>query len=110
MVGAEVVDRADQIHPVVKRSGATGQGSTPAGERSQALAEGGIEPFNVGGVDHAVAALRAAAELFDLRGRAGQNAALDTDHAPLNVVLDNLSNIEGFPGAQAGAAGLASGE
>ena len=71
MIGAEVVDGADQVHSVVKCRGAAGQGSTPAGERRQALAEGGIEPFDVSGVDHASAALRAAAELFDLRCRAG---------------------------------------
>src|SRR5262249_62144518 len=106
MVGGEVVDGTDQIHPRVQRGGAPGQGPAPAGESRQALTEGGIESFNVSGVDHARAALRAAAELFDLRGRASENAALNTDHMPLNIVLDDLRNMKDFPALQARTAWL----
>lgn len=90
MRSAEVVDGADQLPPRVQRGGAPRPGPAPAGQRRQALTAGGIEPFTVGGVEHAVAALRAAAALCDLRGRAGHNAPLHTDHAPLDRVLDDL--------------------
>ena len=77
---------------------------------AQAFAEGGIESFNVGGVDHPRAALRAAAERFDLRGSTGHNATLHPDHTPSDRVLDHLRNSKGVPDPQAGAAGLASGK
>src|SRR5262249_52897725 len=93
MKGAEGVYEADQVHPVVKRSGAPGQGPAPAGEHGPALAEGGIEPFNGSGVDDAIAALRAAAKRLDLGCRASKNAMLNTDHAPLDTMLDDLHNI-----------------
>ena len=99
---AKVVDCADQIHPVFQRAALAGQRPPAARQRGQALAEGGVEPFNVGGVEHAGTALRAAAQLFDLRRRAGQNAALDADHPPLHVVLDDLGDMEVSPGAQVG--------
>src|SRR5712692_1497682 len=109
MIGAEVVDRADQVPPIAERGGAPGQGTAPTGEGSQAFAEGGVEPFNVGGVDYPVP-LRAAANLFDLRGGAGQDSALGADHTPLNIGLDDLSNIEEFPRPQVGPAGFTRGE
>ncbi len=99
---AKVVDCADQVHPVLQRAALAGQRPPAARQRGQALAEGGVEPFNVGGVEHAGTALRAAAQLFDLRRCAGQNAALDAGHTPLHIVLDDLSDIEAFPGAQGG--------
>lgn len=52
--------------PACSVAGAPSQGPAPAGERGQALTEGGIEPFDIGGVEHAIAALRAAAERFHL--------------------------------------------
>src|SRR4029453_15557579 len=79
MIGAEVVDRTDQIPPRLQRGGASGQGPAPASKRGQALAEGGVESFNGGGVDYALAPLRAAAPLFDLSCGAGHNAPLGTD-------------------------------
>src|SRR5882724_2639741 len=97
MISAEVVDGADQIHPVVQGDGAASQGPAPAGEGRQALAEGSIKPFNVGGVDHAGAALRAAPELLDLSRPASENTALDTHDAAVGVMLDDLRNLEGFP-------------
>src|SRR4029453_11251060 len=97
MRGAEIVDGTNQIHPDVPRGGAPGQGPAPASQRHQALAEGGIEPFNVGSIEHARAALRAAAELFDLRGGAGDDTTLNTDHAPLDRVLDDLGNMKHLP-------------
>src|SRR5713101_4951704 len=84
-----VVDRADQVPPIVERGGAPGQGAAPAGKDSQAFAAGGVKPCNIGGVDYPVP-LRAAANLFALHGGAGQDAALDTDHTTLNIGLDDL--------------------
>ena len=107
---AKVVDCADQIHPVFQRAALAGERPPAARQRGQALAEGGVEPFNVGGVEHAGTALRAVAQLFDLRRRASQNAALDADHTPLHVVLADLGDMEVFPGAQVGPARLAYGE
>ncbi len=99
---AKGVDCSNQIHPVLQRAALAGQRPTAACQRGEAFAEGGVEPFNVGGVEHAGAALRAAAHLFDLRRRARQNAALDADHLPLHVVLDDLRKIAVVPEAQGG--------
>ena len=82
---AKVVDCTDQGHPVLQRAALAGQRPTAARQRGESLAEGGVEPFNVGGVDHAGTALRAAAQLIDLRRCAGENAALDAGHTPLHV-------------------------
>src|SRR5262245_36925906 len=89
MISAEIVDGTDQIHPRVQRGGAPRQGPAPAGECGQTLAEGSIESFNVGSVNHALA-LRALNKLFDLRRWAGQNPVFDTGHPPRQVMLDDL--------------------
>ena len=50
-------------------------------------AEGDVEPFNIEGVEHAGATLRAAAELFHLPGCAGHITALDAGRPPVHVML-----------------------
>ena len=109
MIRAEVIDGADQVHPVVQGGGASCQGTSLTRERGQPLAEGGIEAFNIGSVDHTVA-LREASELLDLCGRASKNAAHDTNHVSVGVVLDDLGNMDVFPGTQTGTTSLAGGE
>ena len=90
---AKVVDYTDQVHPVRQRTALAGERPPAAPQRGQALAEGGVEPFNVGSVEHAGTALRAAAQLFDSRRRASQNMVLDANPAALNIVLDDLGDM-----------------
>src|SRR5215831_14219547 len=106
MISAEVVDRADQIHPRLQCGGVPGPGPTPARKGGEALAKGGIKSFNVGGIEHPWAALGAATELFALCRCASHKAPLDPGDTPLDVVLDDLGNLEGFPTLPARPAGL----
>src|SRR5262249_56305650 len=89
---AKVVDCPEQVHPVLQRAALASQGPIAARQRGQTLAEGGVEPFNVGGIDHASPARPAAANLFYLPRGAHPKAALDADHPPLHVVLDDPRN------------------
>ena len=48
----EVVDAAEHIHAVLQGLAMAGEVAGPPKETGQALAEGGLEPFNIGRVDH----------------------------------------------------------
>ena len=54
MVRTEVVDAADQIPPLPQRQRMTHERSTATCQRRQALPERGLEPLDVGCVDHPV--------------------------------------------------------
>src|SRR5262249_38641611 len=97
---AKVVDCPDQVHPVLQRAALASQGPIAARQRGQTPAEGGVEPFNVGGIDHASPARPAAANLFDLPGGASPNTALHADHPPLHGDIDHRRNREEFPRLQ----------
>src|SRR5438093_11256024 len=70
----EVIDGADQIHAMLQCQGAAGQGPPTPCQRRHTCTERRVEPFDVCGVDHP-AALRAAPEGLDTRGRAINDAA-----------------------------------
>src|SRR5712692_1265348 len=102
MIRTKVVDRANQIHPVLQRLPPTRQCPAAACQRCQALAEGRVEPLDVGGVDDAVP-LRAASERLDACRRALYDAPLDIDDTPLGIAFHDLCDAEVAPGAQTGA-------
>jgi hypothetical protein len=96
---AEVIDRPDQIQFVMQCQRATCQCAASPRQRRQTFSERGVQPLDIGRVDHAVA-LRAMPEHLDARWRTIHNAAFDVDHTPLRIALDNLSNTDVFPGVQ----------
>jgi hypothetical protein len=53
MVVTEVVQAANDEHPSHQGFGLLSQMTSATGQPGQALPESGIEPFDVGGVDHA---------------------------------------------------------
>lgn len=96
---AKVIDRPDQIHPVMPCQRATGQCSALPRQRRQTFSECGVQPLERGRVDHAVA-LRAMPEPLDARWRAIHHAVFDVDHTPLRIGLDDLRHTDVFPGVQ----------
>jgi hypothetical protein len=68
----------------------------PPCQRRETLAECGIEPFDVGGVDDPVT-LRATPERFDVRGRAHNNATFHGDNVPLLVAFHDLRYADMTP-------------
>jgi len=53
MMSTEVVDTTDQIHASLQSFDLPSQGAATPDKIGQALAEGGIQPLDEGGVDHA---------------------------------------------------------
>ena len=51
---AEVVDRADQVHPMLQRQRTAGECPASPCQRGQALTKRGVEPLDVRRVDHPV--------------------------------------------------------
>ena len=98
---AEVIDGADQVHPMLQGQRAARQRPASARERRQVLAKCRVQPLDVRGVDHP-SPLRATPEGLDTRGRAIHDAALDVDDAALCVALHDLRDAEVTPGPQAG--------
>ncbi len=47
----EIVNAAENIHAVLQRGALASQMTSTAEQASQTLAESGIEPFDVGGID-----------------------------------------------------------
>ena len=98
---AKIIDRTDQIHPMLQRQRAARQRPTAACQRGQTLTKRRVQPLDVRRVDHAVA-LRATPERLNACGRAIHDAALDVDDAPLGVALHDLGDADVAPGAQPG--------
>src|SRR5882724_407940 len=101
MRGAEVVDGAHQIHTMLQGHCPARQRSTPPCQSREPLAKGGIEPFDVGGVDDPVA-LRATPERLDARGRSRNDAPLHGDDASLLVAFHDLCDQDMPPRSQPG--------
>src|SRR6266403_2275154 len=101
MRGAEVVDGAHQIQTMLQRHCPARQRPTPPCQCCEPLAKGGIEPFDVGGVDDTVA-LRATPERLDARGRTRNNAPLNGDDALLLIAFHDLCDQDMPPRSQPG--------
>src|SRR5512139_1814005 len=52
---AKVIDAAKDVHAVLQSGTLASQMTGTTEQASEALAEGGIEPFDVGGIDYAAA-------------------------------------------------------
>ena len=85
----EIVNRADQIHPMLQRQGPACQGPPSTRQRRQAFAKGCVEPLDVRGVEHPIA-LRTAPGRLDAGGRPGDETAFDVDHTPLCIAVEVL--------------------
>jgi hypothetical protein len=101
MLGAEIIDGPDQVHPPAQGVGLASQGSPPATEAVQPLAKGGVESFNEGDIDLAPS-LRLLDDRVDLFCRALNDASHDADDAPPSVLFDRLSDANVRPRLQEG--------
>ena len=72
----EIVDAAEDVHAVLQSGTLASQMTGTAEQASETLAEGGIEPFDVGGIND-TASLCGLEELFDHRFGSLDNDALD---------------------------------
>jgi hypothetical protein len=82
VIRAKVIDRADQVHPVLQRPRVPRERPTAAGQGRQALPKRGVEPLDVGGIDDTLPTLRATSQRLDACRRAINNAAVGLSHAP----------------------------
>ena len=101
MWGAKIIDCTDQIHPMMQRHCPARQCPTPPCQRRETLAERGIEPFDVGGVDDPVT-LRATPECLDARGRPLNDAPLHCDNTSLFIAFYDLCEEDMTPWPQPG--------
>ena len=97
MIRTEVVDRANQIHPVIRGCFASEgsplacQGATSSHQSGQTSTEGGLQPFDEGGVDQP-ASWRPLQHLLHLGGCTLHQATDDADHAPTRILLHHLGD------------------
>jgi hypothetical protein len=103
---AEVIDGPKQIPALRQRAGLPRQRSAPAGQRGESLTKRRVEARDGGGGDHPVA-LGAVPSHLHPCGRPLHDAALDRDHAPLLVPLDDLRDEDLGPRSELGTAALA---
>src|SRR2546422_3955670 len=97
----EIIDGADQIHPMLQGQCAPCQRAAAAGQRRQALTERGIQSFDVGRVDHP-GTLRTAPQRLDAREGTVNDTTFNRDYPPLHGALDDLCNADIAPRAQPG--------
>ena len=67
MRGTKIIDRTDEVHPVLQGHRAAGQCPAVACQRRQTLPEGRVESLDVGGVNDPIP-LRATPERLDAAG------------------------------------------
>jgi hypothetical protein len=95
----KIIDRADQIHSVLESQWAPRQRPPSPCKRCQPFAECGIEPLDVGRVEHPVA-VRAVPERLDAGGCAIHDAALNVNYSPLGIPFHDLRKAEVAPATQ----------
>jgi hypothetical protein len=100
--GAKIIDCTDPIHPLMPGHWPARQRPTSPCQRRETLAERGLEPFAVGGVDDSVT-WRTTPERLDARGRALYDALLHGDHAPLLGAFHDLGAADMPPWPPPGA-------
>ena len=96
---AEVIDGADQIHPVLQGQWSACQRPAAARQHCQALPERRVQPFDVGRVDHPLP-LRPAQERRHACSCTGDDPMLDGNDMPLRIALHDLGDEEVLPGPQ----------
>ncbi len=104
MVSTEIVNTTNDIHPGVQGLRLASQRAGAASQHSEALVEGGIEPFDESGIDPA-STLRMLDQLSDLVGTALHNATAD-GKVTRGAVFDHLDNRQFRPSALFAATGL----
>src|SRR5712691_7495921 len=102
---AEIIDRSDQIHPMLQCQRATRQRAPSACQRGQTRTEGRVQSFDVGRIDDAVA-LRTPPERLNACRCAIDNAAFGLDHPSSLVALDDLRDQDMAPRTQPGPSAL----
>ncbi len=90
---AEVVGGPDQPHASDEGGLGPGDGTTPPGEGREMGTKGGVESFDVGGVDDGAGHGRRQDRLDAGQGPM-PDPARDPDDVPLGCVLDDLSELE----------------
>jgi hypothetical protein len=104
MIGTKVIDTADNKHPRLQGLWLTGQVAAAASQPSQALAKGGIEPFNEGRVNLATP-LAAVQQLCHLLST-GLNNPADNGQSTIDPLFDHLHDGDFRPGPQMAATEL----
>lgn len=97
MVVAEVRETANDEQAGVQGLGLLGQGACAAGQPMQALAQGGIEAFNGGGIDDAERSLGGLAQVVDPVNSALHDAAFNGQGGG-KTPFDDLDNGHLRPG------------
>src|SRR5712691_10422162 len=102
---AEIIDRPDQIHTMLKRQRVARQRTTAACQRGQTCTEGRVQSLDVRRIDDAVA-LRTPPERLHACRCAIDKAALGLDHPSSLVALDDLGDQDVAPRTQPGPSAL----
>lgn len=98
MIGAKVVETANDIHAGLQGFRLLGQGTSAPGQGGQTLAEGGIEPFDIGGVN-ATQTLAGLDQLLYHLPAALHNPPLNSQLSGCSL-FDHLNNRYLRPGPQ----------
>src|SRR2546427_135517 len=102
---AEIIDRSDQIHPMLQCQRAARQRATSSCQRGQTRTEGRVQSFDVRRIDDAVA-LRTPPERLHACRCAIDNAALGLDDTSSLVALNDLGDQDVAPRTQPGPSAL----
>ena len=102
MVIAEVVETAYDVHASHQGFGAACQSTCTSHQIVQSQAEGGIEPFDEGGIDDAFALLRGFDQPFNHFLAALNNASVHAEYT-FHALFDNLYDGNIWPGNQLAA-------
>jgi hypothetical protein len=86
---AKVIDSPDQIQAMLQHAGLPRQRSAPACQRGESLTKRRVEALDVSSIDYPVP-LGAGPDLLHPCGRPLRDTALDCNHSPLLVPLDDL--------------------
>jgi hypothetical protein len=103
----KVINNPSPKHSSLQLKPVTGGGARASGQGRYPGAEGGIEPFNVGGVEAAKLGLREAQQLPGQRPRAEPQPLLKEEEATGSFAFDNLYQVQFRPKQQTGTTWLA---
>src|SRR5512146_2084779 len=92
VISTEIVNRSDEIHTHLKRLGLAQETAPASNQTSEASTKSGVQPLNVGCVDHAVT-LSSLHQAIDLGFGSLSDASHDTNHMPLRILLHDLRDV-----------------
>jgi hypothetical protein len=105
MLCTKVVNGSNQIQPDLQGQRLSRQGASPANQTRQARPKGRIQAFDISGIDHS-AVLSLLQHSSDLCQRALNHMAGHTDHMPLSILFNDLSNQDVIPESPMGSPAL----